>query len=121
MKKISKIVAGYATVLFFSLSLSGCSLFSQTSEAAGDGLSKVNPFSQQQAAPAPVASQPEQAAPVAKPLEQEAPKPSIRVEAAPAAPADQKKSGVAVNLGDNKQCTTFCALPMHRKPAQYAT
>jgi hypothetical protein len=44
-------------------------------------------------------------------------KSSILVEGAKAAPAPAPKAAnqVDVNLGDNKKCTTFCALPL-RKP-----
>ena len=114
MEKISKIVAGYAAALLLGFALTGCSSFAQTSQAVGDGLSRLNPFDQSQEE-TPSAS-PEQTAPTLKPVSDETPKASIRVEAAPAAPAH--KDDLNVNLGENKQCTTFCALPPRKKPAQ---
>lgn len=39
---------------------------------------------------------------------------NIRVETKPPEPKGQQEVGV--NVGNNKQCTTFCALPMHKPP-----
>lgn len=117
MEKISKMVAGYASTLLFGLVVVGCSSIAQTGQSVGEGLSALNPFKQNQEESAVVPAQPEQVAPTAKPVSDEAPKASIRVDAAPnATPAH--KSNMEVNLGDNKQCTTFCALPPRKKPAQ---
>lgn len=117
MEKISKMVAGYAATLLLGLVVVGCSSIAQTGQSVGDSLSALNPFKQSQEESTVAPPQPEQVAPAAKPVSDETPKASIRVDAAPnAAPAH--KSNMEVNLGDNKQCTTFCALPPRKKPAQ---
>lgn len=121
MKQTSHGMVYCIMVLVASLSLPACSSISQTVSKA---TAYVNPFQQQA----------EEAPPAAAPAEEQAPAApaasSIRVEKKqpPAAPprtqVQQKQQPVAktgkdveVNLGGNKQCTTFCALPMRKPPA----
>ncbi|UOG90873.1 MAG: hypothetical protein L3K52_11765 [Candidatus Thiothrix sulfatifontis] len=76
-------------VLLGSLSLSACSTL------------MVNPFKQQTDAESP--------APAFAPATT-----SIRVETKPPEPKGQQE--VEINIGNNKQCTTFCALPLRQPP-----
>ncbi len=122
MEKISTIVAGCTAALVLGLVLSGCSLL-DANEEGGSTFSQLNPFAQQEtlktqeksaettqpAAPVVQPAAPEQ------PVVDETPKPSIRVDAAPAA-STKAADNVSVNLGENAQCTTFCALPKYKKP-----
>lgn len=117
MKQTSHGMVYCIMVLVASLSLPACSSISQTVSKA---TAYVNPFQQQA----------EEAPPAAAPAEEKAPAApaasSIRVEKKqpPAAPKVSKNNSgnksskdVEVNLGGNKQCTTFCALPMRKPPA----
>lgn len=95
-------------VLAAGLSLSGCSSISQMSTT----ISNLNPFQQQTEETPPVTAPANEGTP--------APSASIRVEAKPPAkpPAQGgRRQEVKVNVGDNKQCTTFCALPVRKPPA----
>lgn len=89
--------------LAVSVSLSGCSLLP---DAVSDTISNLNPFQQQTEVPSEAAPTKEVVPPPAA---------SIRVQAKPPAPP-KGVAGLEVNVGNNKQCTTFCAIPM-RKPA----
>ena len=91
-----------ALALAVSVSLSGCSLLP---DAVSGTVSNLNPFQQQAPAPQPEAAPTKEVTPAA----------SIRVQAKPPAPP-KGAVGLEVNVGNNKQCTTFCAIPM-RKPA----
>ncbi|OQX15083.1 MAG: hypothetical protein BWK73_07835 [Thiothrix lacustris] len=87
MTMISPRTLACMAILLGSLSLPACSTLT------------VNPFKQQTdvETPAPAAT-------------------SIRVETKPPEPKERQQE-VEVNVGDNKQCTTFCALPMRQPPA----
>ena len=100
MKHNAPTVFLYTLVLTVSMALSGCSGIS-------DSISGLNPFQQTEKSATP---------PTTAPANQEPPvssAPSIRVEAKPLAPRQRE---VEVNVGGNKQCTTFCALPMRKPP-----
>lgn len=113
MKQNGRNVFWYTLVLAVGVSLSGCSNLSETMSSA---ISSINPF-QQRAKEAPSAATPPVAAP-ANEKKTVQPAASIRVEAKPPAPR-QRHGEVAVNVGDNKKCTTFCALPMRKPPAAH--
>lgn len=91
MKRLLK--SGLCCVVFL---LAGCSTVSSVAEKSGAVLSHLNPFSSP--ASTEVAKQPEPA-PVA-----------VSANAAPPEPAPQ----VTAMVADNKQCTTFCALPVRQ-------
>lgn len=89
-------------VLVLGVSLSGCSSLSSMS----DTVSGLNPFQQTETTPSETA-----------PTNQEnpaAPATSIWVESKQ--PVLRQQQAVEVNVGDNKQCTTFCALPLRKPP-----
>lgn len=118
MKQKSSFTVWYTVVLIAGLSLSGCSSISQ---AVSGVTSALTPSQQQSAKEAERPPEPVQTPDPNSQVQ----KSSILVEGAkpapapvPAAPAPRvnKEQQVDVNLGDNKQCTTFCALPL-RKPA----
>lgn len=126
-------------VLAASLSLSGCASISQTVGA----VSHLNPFQQQAEAAAPVGETPPvapasnirvekqppavvpKAIPPAVPKTAAKPVASKKKKAGSATRASKKKKSssakndknVEVNLGNNKECTTFCALPLRKPPA----
>ncbi|OQX02205.1 MAG: hypothetical protein BWK73_43490 [Thiothrix lacustris] len=106
MKQDMRNVFWCTLALAVSVSLSGCSVLP---DALTHSVSSFNPF-QQTAAPLPT---PYEAAPTKEVAP--APAPSIRVQVKPPAPP-KGAAGLEVNVGNNKQCTTFCAIPM-RKPA----
>jgi hypothetical protein len=93
-------------VLLGSLSVSACSNLSDISETVSGAASAVNPFKQQTEGSEP--------APTNESMPLNAPATSIRVETKPPEPRGQQE--VEINVGNNKQCTTFCALPMHKPP-----
>ncbi|EIJ36736.1 hypothetical protein [Thiothrix nivea] len=107
MKQKYQGVGGITWVLAMGLSLAGCSGISQQ---VSDMVTSINPFQQQTEAAVPATPAPAaQGAPVT-------PANSLRVQAKPPAPT-AKTNEMEVNLGNNKQCTTFCALPMRKPPA----
>lgn len=105
-------------VLLLVAGLSGCSTVSSVAEKSGAVLSNLNPFSS--SPPNTEANQAEPAS-VAVPATPAAAD-SIRVDATPAngngvtqAAARQPASGqVQAMVADNKECTTFCSLPLHK-------
>lgn len=107
MKQKSHSTVWCMVVLLAGLSLSGCSSVSQTVSGA---VSAVNPFQQQTEEAPPEAAPANEGIPVSP-----ASSTSIRVETKP--PAQGGQQGMEVNVGGNKQCTTFCALPMRKPPA----
>ncbi|SEA74428.1 hypothetical protein SAMN05660964_02334 [Thiothrix caldifontis] len=106
MKQTSSQTLAGMLVLLVSLTVSGCANFSETMVGAVSG---INPFKQQTEAEAPDAAPINEGVPLAEP------KSSIRVETKPPEPKGQQE--VEVNVGNNKQCTTFCALPLRKPPA----
>ncbi|WML90371.1 hypothetical protein RCF98_15545 [Thiothrix lacustris] len=96
-------------VLSMGVFLSGCS---NISDSLSDSVSGLNPFQQTTESPANVTTP--------TPSHKEAPDSSsaagLWVQSKPAAPPKQPE-GVDVNVGNNKQCTTFCALPLRKPPA----
>ncbi len=105
--------------LLLAAGLSGCSTVSSVAEKSGAMLSHLNPFS---SSPAEAEQQPEPAnttqaqatpAPDAQPVLQVAAAPAPVPQ--PPQPAAPKPVEVKAVVGDNAQCTTFCALPL-RKP-----
>lgn len=100
---------GVTLVLAMGLSLSACSNISQQ---VSDMMSSLNPFQQKSEETAPAATP---AAPAGQDIPA-APARSYRVEIHPSTHADGTKD-VEVNLEGNRQCTTFCALPMRKPPA----
>lgn len=108
MKMISPRALACMVVLLSGFSLSACSTLTNVSEAVSGAASSINPFQQQTETGV---SEP---APANESVPLNAPPASIRVEAKP--PQPKRQQDVEVNLGSNKQCTTFCALPT-RKPS----
>jgi hypothetical protein len=135
MKQDMRNVFWCTLALAVSVSLSGCSVLP---DALTHSVSSFNPFQQtavplptpyeaaptKEVAPAPAPSIRVQAQPPAR-LEPTVvkPKPKVKAKVQPkakskAAAKPKKAAGLEVNVGNNKQCTTFCALPMRKPPAQ---
>lgn len=98
------------------MSLTGCSTVSDTVSSVTSGsvsvLSNLNPFGADKPATEKASTQEQVAPEQVKPA-------TLLVEAAPAEPVKLAQAApqpnVETTIGDNKQCTTFCALPV-RKP-----
>jgi uncharacterized membrane protein len=138
-----RVVFGFALAL-----LSGCSTVSNVASSSASALSSLNPFSSDKevspasdAVPVPVAPQdvirveaPQQetvqlaAMPAPEAVPEPAPAPvkkrHVKHKKAPAsapvvaAPAVASAPVVQATVAGNAQCTTFCALPMRKPPAQ---
>ena len=110
MQHYFKVPAWCAVWVCLGVALSGCSTLSDAASSSVAGLSKLNPFA---ASSSPKSGEAQTVAPASttpatlKPTE--ASGKVILVSAPPAS------ATVETTLADNKQCTTFCALPM-RKP-----
>ncbi len=106
------------TLLITSVFLSGCSTVSDAASGSSPVFSNLNPFgsvkpaTENQPVPATDTSPAEQATPT-----------TIRVDSGASASikmasATHTRAGdVEATVGDNKQCTTFCALPLRRPAA----
>lgn len=101
MENAFKFPAWLAVAFVGCLAVSGCSTVSGVA-------SKLNPFSSSKAGASP------EVTPAKSTIRVEAPNaPATVVAGVPAAPT----GAVAVKVGDNDKCTTFCALPVRKHPA----
>lgn len=109
MQHYFKVPAWCAVWVCLGVALSGCSTLSDAASSSVAGLSKLNPFA---ASSSPKPDEAQTVAPASTPATLKPTEASGKVILVSAPPAS---ATVETTLADNKQCTTFCALPM-RKP-----
>lgn len=109
MQHYFKVPTWCAIWVCLGVALSGCSTLSDAVSSSAAGLSKLNPFA---ASSSPKTDKAQTVAPASTPATQKPTEATGKVILVSAPPAS---ATIEATLADNKQCTTFCALPM-RKP-----
>ncbi len=114
MKQQYKSLRWSAAIMFATVLLSGCSTVSDVASSSVSALSGLNPFSSdKEVSPASDAvfapATPPEAIRVEAPQQEPV---QLAAMPAPAAPT------VQATVAGNTQCTTFCALPMHKSQPQ---
>lgn len=104
-----KVPSWCAVWIFLGVTLSGCSTLSDAASSSAAGLSKLNPFA---ASSTPKPADTQTVAPASTPATLNPTEATGKVILVSAPPAS---ATLETTLADNKQCTTFCALPV-RKP-----
>ena len=109
MQRDFKVPAWYAVWIFLGLMLSGCSTLSDVASTSAAGIAKLNPF----ASNAAKSVDGQSVAPASTPTTQKstATGGKLLLVSTPPVPAAVE---VEATLAGNKECTTFCALPVRQ-------
>ncbi|QTR49914.1 hypothetical protein [Candidatus Thiothrix anitrata] len=109
MQRDFKVSAWYAAGIFFGLVLSGCSTLSDVASTSVTGIAKLNPFATNTANPVDG----QNVAPASTPAVQNSTVTGgkLLLVSTPPVPAAVE---VDATLAGNKECTTFCALPVRQ-------